>query len=117
MPSTEPRSDAPVPVSIRHYVDARFQDHDKQHTAEHRALDAASDAVDARLASMNEFRQSLSDAQNTYVSRAVIDAMDKAMGARIDNLAVQAQRGAIAAGIASGIIGVIGGLIIAGLLR
>ena len=110
-------TDDHVPVSIRHYVDARFDDHDKQHTAEHRALDAATDATDARLAGMNEFRQSLNDAQRNYVSRAVVDAMDRAMGARIDSLAVQAQRGAIAAGIASGIIGVIGGLIVAGLLR
>ena len=105
-----------VPVSIRHYVDARFDDHAAEHRAEHRAVDAAAKATDDRLASVNEFRGQLNDQAATFVSRQVIDAMNSAMNARIDLLTASAQRGAILAGIASGVIGVVGGFILSGVV-
>ena len=108
-----PTSDADnVPVRVRDYVDARFADHDKQHQAEHRALDAASAATDARLETMNEFRAALSEAQAHYVTRETFDARLDGARSRVDELAESAQRSAVLAGTAAGIIGVIGGFVL-----
>jgi hypothetical protein len=99
-------------VQVRHYVDARFQDHDKRHDVEQRALEAAADAVNRRLESMNEFREALNDASRTYVSRDVLDALLKTRDDRISANSNAAGRGAVLAGIAAGVIGVIGGVLL-----
>ena len=96
----------------RHYVDARFADHHKEHQAEQRALDAAAKAVDTRLEGMNEFRASLNDASRTFVTRDVMDVQLDARDDKIDALAASAQRSAMLAGITAGVIGVIGGFLL-----
>jgi len=118
-----PPDDSHVNGHVIRYVDARFADHDKQHQAEHRALDAASASVNLRLAGMNEFRESLNDASRTFVTRDVlditvrernqrIDAVANETKARLDAMRTEAQRAAIAAGV----VGVISGVILAILL-
>jgi len=107
----------------RHYIDARFSDHDKQHASERRAQESAVDAMNHRLEGMNEFRASLRDASSTYVTREVlditvrernqrIDAVANETKARLDAMRTEAQRAAIAAGV----VGVISGVILAILL-
>ena len=107
-----PPDDTHVNGHVTRYVDARFADHQRQHEAEHRALDAAEKSVSARLAGMNEFRESLNDASRTFVTRDVLDVTVRERNARIDAVAREAQRTAIWAGVAAGVLGVIGGVIL-----
>ena len=95
---------------VRHYVDTRFADHQKEHRAEHRAVVAAHNSLGARLQGVNEFRQSLTDQSRTFVTRDVLDAALAARDAKIESLQGSSQRSAVLSGIAAGVVGVIGGL-------
>jgi hypothetical protein len=105
-----------VPGKGRRYIDARFRDHHREHEAEHRALDAARLAVDARLESMNEFRSAMGDQVGHFPTREVVDARMDALQHRIEEVEIRASRGAIAAGIGSGLAGFVAGAIVVALL-
>lgn len=68
--------DDPAYVTLRHYVEQRFEQHQ-------RALDLATQAMEKRLDGMNEFRQSLRDQSVLFLTRAEYDGKHEALRARI----------------------------------
>ena len=121
-----PEGDSPPPRNgpgTVGYVDARLEDHMRVHESEQRALLAAREAVAARLEGMNQFREQMTQQSHTFVTRDVLDAVVKERNIRIDHLqdkldllAGQAQRAAIAAGIMSGFVGLVAGAVLIRLL-
>ena len=99
------------------YIDARLDDHAAVHGAEHRALDAAAKANDSRFDGVNEFRAALGEQAGSFVTRSTLDALLAAQQVKLDSLQQQAIRSAIAAGVVSAILGLIGGIILVSLLR
>jgi hypothetical protein len=101
---------------MRDYVDARMDDHRQVHAAEERALQAAADAMASRFEGVNEFRQALAEQSGSFVTRAVLDAIVAASNARMEVVASEARRTAIGAGVAAGLLGLVGGALLARLL-
>lgn len=59
---------------------------DVKTAADRIAITKASDAVDERLRGMNEFRQTLSDQTNTFITRNEAHLTDRAMSEKIEAL-------------------------------
>lgn len=101
------------------YINARIDDHQRQHTAEDAALRAATEAMAARLDAMNEFRAQLVNQAGTFVTRDLLDSTDRrmqvqveALSTKITDIAATAQRAAIATGVGMGLLGVVGGIVL-----
>jgi hypothetical protein len=101
---------------VQKYVDARLADHLLVHDAEQRALQAATEAMAARFEGVNEFRQTLGDQAGTFVTRPTLDAIVGSINTRMDAVVAESRRAAIAAGVAAGLMGLIGGVLLARLL-
>jgi hypothetical protein len=77
-------------VTLRDYMDRRFEDFDKAvlaaHNATERALEKADKATEKRFDGVNEFRAVLTDQQRTFLTRAEFESEHASLIARVDSL-------------------------------
>lgn len=81
-------------VSLKEHIESRFEDcnrcHDIRIAAIEKAIDLAAEQLDARLATMNEFRASLRDQSATFVPRneweKTVEVIEKGHNIRISAL-------------------------------
>lgn len=77
-------------VSLRQYVDQRLADYDRAVQAAlasaEKAITKADIATEKRFESVNEFRATLADQQNTFLSRPEYDANHKNLSDRVSAL-------------------------------
>ena len=73
-----------------------WDDHRREHEQQQRAIDRADQAINARLAGINEFRAQLRDQQGTFITREVLDAtvtaLNQAIRANADKIDALATR-------------------------
>jgi hypothetical protein len=89
-------------VSLRDYFDRIMTERDLRYQqrfdSQEKALEKAMRSSESRLDGMNEFRESLSDAQKTYITRteamAVITRNEQDIKAVTDRINISAGRGA-----------------------
>ena len=74
--------------SLKYYLDRRFEDNEKRYTdrfeGQEKAVDTALVAQNVRLDGMNEFRKSLSDLSNRFVTTEMYSSEHKALEAKME---------------------------------
>lgn len=63
------------------------KEHERDHVATEQAIKVATSSMDKRLDGLNEFRQTLTEQQATFVRRDMLDAFIKDMEKKHDSLA------------------------------
>lgn len=66
-------------ISLKEYCDTRFEQNDKE-------VKLAADALNIRVEHLNEFRKTLQDQSNSFLSRNEYDAKHQLLENKIDSL-------------------------------
>jgi hypothetical protein len=69
-------------VSLRDYIEAILDSHDRAHAAEHKAVELAAAEMERRVEGLNQLRQDVITDRGQFVTKDVVDELLKAAAER-----------------------------------